>query len=228
MPFHVGGSAASFGSPCLSLYARTLYMRASDRKNTRARVFRPQKRLTAGRAAASSAKPRARKSREGLDHLLDLCFVSLQKAAHEPLRLGPRETGHLPEAGVRVDPRSRRGAKRPARPRRRGGPRASAGSPPRPELQPQPRGVIARALRRGQAAHVEDQGGEVVPGAPARSYPAVDAGVGPGALLGLAGEGGGYLRPLGLVRLRVQGARAIEAAELASRGSAGWGSASWG
>src|ERR687890_1667680 len=56
MPYHVGCSAASFGSPYLSLYARTLYMRASERKNTRARVFRRQTFLAAGQAAASSAQ----------------------------------------------------------------------------------------------------------------------------------------------------------------------------
>jgi len=55
------------------------------------------------------ALPSTGPSREGFDHFLDLCFVPLQKAAHEPLRLGPRQSGHLPKAGVRVDPRSPRG-----------------------------------------------------------------------------------------------------------------------
>jgi hypothetical protein len=41
--------------------------------------------------------------------LLDVCFVPLQEAAHEPLRLGPRESGHFPEERIRVDPRSPRG-----------------------------------------------------------------------------------------------------------------------
>ena len=37
------------------------------------------------------ALPSTGPSREGFDHFLDLCFVPLQKAAHEPLRLGPRQ-----------------------------------------------------------------------------------------------------------------------------------------